>query len=211
MSVDESGSDDVGGGFSYDWDVHYQIIQCLGCKTLSFRQSMTNSEDIAQTGENEWEYVETEFLFPNRTEGRGLLKDYHILPEPLQKIYVETISSLNTKQPILSGIGIRAILDTVCRDKSAEGKDLYNKINYLVSIGALTKDGAEILHKLRNLGNDAAHNAIAHSSDQLVLAMDVIEHLLQGAYILPHHAKKTFVSKSKTRKKINRSKNLNEK
>lgn len=200
-SVDKSGSDDMGGGHSFDWDIHYQIIQCLGCKTLSFRQSMTDSESIEQTGPDQYEYVETETLFPSRTEGRGPLKDFHILPELLQRIYVETISSLNTKQPVLSGIGIRAILETVCRDKNAEGKDLYHKINHLVSISTLTKDGAEILHKLRNLGNDAAHNVIAHSPDQLILAMDVVEHLLQGTYILPHHAKKTFTSKPKARKK----------
>lgn len=200
-SVDESGSDNMGGGNSFDWAFHYQIMSCQGCKAVSFREVSTNSEDLEWIGPGEAECVETETLFPSRTEGRVPMKDSQVLPEDLRRIYVETISSLNNRQPVLSGIGVRAILETICRDNNAEGKDLYNKINHLVSVNVLTRDGAEILHMLRNLGNDAAHEVIAHPVEQLALAMDVIEHLIQGAYVLPCHAKKTFTVKGRKRKK----------
>ena len=99
---------------------------------------------------------------------------------------------MNGDQPVLSGIGIRALIETTTKERNANGKDLMEKINDLVTQGVLTKDGADILHKLRVLGNKAAHEVKPHSTDQLDLAMDVIEHLLKGVYILPHHAKRKF-------------------
>ena len=45
-SFDESGSEDCGGGNSVDWHCKNQIIQCLGCETVSFRTVSTFSEDV---------------------------------------------------------------------------------------------------------------------------------------------------------------------
>ncbi|PYO51623.1 MAG: hypothetical protein DMD83_27285, partial [Candidatus Rokuibacteriota bacterium] len=87
-------------------------------------------------------------------------------------------------------MGIRAIIEAVCRDRNASGEDLFEKINDLLAQGVLTKDGSDILHRLRVLGNNAAHEIKAHSATELTLAMDVAEHLLQAVYILPFHAKR---------------------
>ncbi len=99
---------------------------------------------------------------------------------------------MNNEQPVLAGIGIRALVERICKDKQAPGGNLVEKINDLVKLGVLTQDGATILHKIRTLGNDAAHEVKPHKPEQLRLALDVCEHLLQGVYLLPHHAKQTF-------------------
>lgn len=187
-SVEESGSEPMGPDIDFYWATTYQIIQCQGCDTISFRSLGSNSEDVDPTGD----VVEYEELYPSRTEGREVLSDTHVLPADLEHIYRETVTALNGHQPVLSGIGIRAIIETVSKEKNATGKDLFLQINSLVGLGVLTKDGADILHKLRVLGNKAAHEVKAHSSTELNLAMDVVEHLLQAVYILPFHAKRTF-------------------
>jgi len=187
-SVEESGSERISRDIEFYWGTTYQIIQCQGCGTISFRSLGSNSEDVDIEGDA----VEYEDLYPSRIAGRDALEDAHILPNDLERIYRETVSALNTNQPVLCGIGIRAIIETVTKEKKAAGKDLFDKINNLVSAGVLTKDGADILHKLRILGNKAAHEVKAHSAPELNLAMDVSEHLLQAVYILPFHAKKTF-------------------
>lgn len=133
-------------------------------------------------------------LYPSRTEGRRPLPDCYILPNKLEEIYRETVGALNGNQPVLAGMGIRAIIEAVCRDRNASGEDLFEKINDLLAQGVLTKDGSDILHRLRVLGNNAAHEIKAHSATELTLAMDVAEHLLQAVYILPFHAKRTFGS-----------------
>lgn len=175
------------------WATEYQVVRCLGCETLSFRRASSNSEDgYIQIGEDEWIENIHEEIYPSPYEGRQLISDVHLLPEKIQRIYEESLTALNNSQEVLCGIGVRAIVETVCKDKNATGGDLYSKINSLVSQGVLTQDGANILHKLRTLGNNAAHEVKPHTPKELGLAFDVVDHLLLGVYILPQHAKLTF-------------------
>ena len=39
--------------------------------------------------------------------------------------------------------------------------------------------------ELRTLGNEAAHEVKPHNNATLALALDVIDHLIKGVYILP--------------------------
>ena len=179
--------------FEINWAIEHQIVRCLGCETLSFRYTEGNDHDsLVQVGPDDWEYQVHEVLHPSPHEGRQPLSDVDFLPAKIQRIYEETLKALNNRQEVLCGIGVRAIVETVCKDKNAAGGDLFAKINSLITIGVLTQDGANILHKLRTLGNNAAHEVKPHTPQELGLAFDVVDHLLLGVYILPEHAKKTF-------------------
>lgn len=191
-SADASGQEPMGPDDFLHWDAAHQIIQCMGCEAISFRRATSDSESFVQVDENEYEQASTVDVFPNPNEGRAQIVDAYLLPDHTGRIYGETMKALNSGQAVLCGIGVRALIETVCKDKKAAGKDLFAQINDLVTQGVLTKDGADILHKLRTLGNDAAHEVKPHTDKQLSLAMDVVEHLLQGVYILPVHAKATF-------------------
>lgn len=175
-----------------DWSIEHQVVRCLGCETISFRRTEGTEDDVVQVGEDEWEYQPRVEIYPSPSEGRQPLADSTLLPDKIECIYKETLQALNETQPVLCGIGIRAIIETVCKDRNATGGDLYNQINSLIALGVLTQDGADILHKLRTLGNSAAHEVKPHSLEELGLAFDVVDHLLLGVYILPEHAKRTF-------------------
>ena len=193
--VELKGRDATPDYLIYGWDESYQIIQCQGCESVFFKKTHQNSED-----EFHWEgpegyesaYRTHIDYYPNPEEGRESVEDKHLLPPKLLLIYEETLGALNTNHRVLAGIGIRAIVETVCKDKEAAGGNLASKIDSLVTQGVLTRDGADILHKLRTLGNESAHEVTPHDNVQLGLALDVVEHLLTGVYILPHHARAQF-------------------
>lgn len=165
---------------------NYQIVQCQGCDSISFRFGHSDSETFLYDEENN-EIIHTESveLYPSRVAGRHKLRQAHFLPQAVSRIYDETHSALSNKQPILAGVGIRALVETVCNEKAAVGYSLENKIDDLVTKGVLTQTGAETLHSMRILGNEAAHEVKPHSEETLNLAMDVVEHLLNDVYILP--------------------------
>lgn len=171
----------------------YQIVQCLNCDALCFRSEYDDSESHAhdmETGEDfHWTEVD---IFPHRTAGRFKIKDSFLLPTGVRQAYGELVDAMNAGQTILAGLGIRVVLESVCVDLKAEGDNLFKKINNLLVMSAITKSDVSILHKLRSLGNIAAHEAKPSSPEQLDLAMNVLEHLLLGAYLHPRLANTVF-------------------
>ncbi|PLC03014.1 hypothetical protein CY658_24290 [Variovorax sp. RO1] len=188
-----------GGDPNYQWDTDHQILQCRGCKTLSFRSAASNSEDIDhwydENGELQSEYAILEKLYPPRiSDYVGLKTDLWLLPDKLRSIYQETSQALTAQQPVLTGIGVRAILETLCKDKAAAGKTLFDQIDDLVKKQLLTPARAAILHQIRTLGNKSAHEVAPHTPPQLSLAMSVVDHLLEEVYIIPNKAQQQFAS-----------------
>jgi hypothetical protein len=185
-----------GGRWQFHAVTEHSILTCLGCDTVTYRSTSTNSEDYGMTDEGEHFEVETTAYFPPRTHGRDPLEDLRMVPIGLHQIYNETINALNNALPILAGIGLRALVEGLCNELEAEGRNLRDQIDNLVTKGHLTQGGAEILHSIRYLGNKAAHNAKPHATDALNVALRVVEHTLTGAYILPQHAKIVFKKQS---------------
>ncbi len=168
----------------------YEIIRCLGCDQISFRISSSNSEDMDVDAEGNIIHPETEEIYPSRLMGRTALEDIYSLPEKVRSIYVETHAALCTKLKILAGIGIRALVEAVCSEKSAQGQNLEEKIEDLVLKEVLTKKNATVLHQTRLLGNRAAHEIKAPSDAELDVAFDIVENLLETVYIIPKKAER---------------------
>lgn len=188
----ENGSQDCGSGNSVDWTQQNQIIQCLGCEEVSFRICSTNSEDYDHDYENGRRYHnETVTYFPGRAIGSKVI-DHWLLPWGIGQIYKEARSAVENELFIIGGIAIRTLLESICSDVGAKGRKLDLKIDDLHEKSLVTKEGVETLHKIRILGNRAAHKSEAHSKDQLLLALEVIEHILIGSYIIPERAKELF-------------------
>ncbi|WP_243055298.1 DUF4145 domain-containing protein [Pseudomonas sp. BP01] len=170
----------------HEWWVDNQIVQCQGCKTFSFRMASGDSEDCDYDDDGQLQPSVIENLYPPRMEGVGKLGlDLWWLPPPLKAIYDESLKALSGGLPVLAAIGMRALLEGVCKEKQAEGKNLYLQIEDLASRGILNPQNAKILHKVRALGNEAAHELTAQKASQLGLAMNILEHLLRDVYINP--------------------------
>lgn len=167
----------------------YQIVRCLGCETFGFRRNSRNTEYFYVDGD-EMILDETEEIYPPRLAGRTKLKDEHLIPSDVRHIYDEAHAALVSEMPILSAVGIRGLIDAVCQDKEAAGKNLKEKIANLVNLGVLTQDGAGILQDLRLLGNESIHEMTTHKTRTLGTAFDVVENLLMGVYVIPAKARR---------------------
>jgi hypothetical protein len=157
----------------YEREDLYFTIQCLGCKTISFCHMVEENNNFSQR------------LYPNRIAGQKELNDAYLLPNGVFNIYREIHASINNSLHVVAGIAIRAIIEAICKDKDISGRTLKDKITKMREAGLTTGSGEEILHNLRFLGNKAAHEIKAHSLIELKVALEVIDHLLLGVYILP--------------------------
>lgn len=179
-------------------DTTYQIIQCMGCDTISFRRLYN---DISMQQNND-EDTTTEELYPKRGIHSRPIKAFRNVPVDIKKVYLETIEAYNNNLTLLCGVGIRAVLEGICIDKGIKdgtfansggkeikSKGLDGKIYGLASNGYLTSDNAEVLHELRFLGNAAVHELATPSTEDLSMAIEIIELVLDNIYELKHKAK----------------------
>ncbi len=180
-------------GFDEEDCVHYwevaQIIRCNGCDNLSFRLLEGDSMNTDHHGDP----IESQKLYPERVnrslaDELYLRHDVYDIPPIIQTVYRETLSAVQHDLSTLAGIGIRAIIEATCQDLKAKKGNLEKKIDQLVSMALLTPAGAEILHGIRLLGNEAAHEMKAPKKGQIIAALKVIDHLLLGVYVLPQEA-----------------------
>jgi hypothetical protein len=126
--------------------------------------------------------------YPPSTEGFLKGKNFQFIPIKLQNIYTETIQAYNNETFILCAVGIRAVIEGICADKGIKGKNLEDKINRLVF--HIQEKYVQDLHTIRFLGNDAAHELETPQEDELKLAIEICESLMDYLYELDYKSNK---------------------
>lgn len=182
-------------GFGVWWENEYQIIQCRGCKTISFRVKKYFSEDDNDDASDPTKI----YLYPKRSWNNKQHIAMNKLPKSVATIYSEIIKAYNNDCTVLCVIGIRALVEAVCKTLNIEGqyvpnkneelilkKDLEAKINGLVDKQYLAPHVAKILHTHRFMGNEAAHEIQQFQKKDLLTAIEILEHCLEHFYIVPY-------------------------
>lgn len=173
----------------YPESVSYQIVECLGCTTISFRQvtfdygSAYPKNHDYEDDDNEWIVPEDVSVFPKFIKNHKSL-EWWALPDIVRKIYQELLEAFRSNEKILAGLGLRATIEAVCNDLNIDGKSLEARINKLATNGYISKKDAERLHGIRFMGNDAAHEIKMPQEESLSVALKIVEHLLSSVYIL---------------------------
>jgi len=219
QSYDEDASESFDNDtFSVDWSNSYQIIECQGCESVSFRHQSWCSEDQEWYGPDDYSDGTKERLYPKRSASTLPCSDFMNVPVTLRRLYRETISCYNEESFTLCAAGLRAIVEGICADQKildgpvnrtkADGtvaaqrrKNLEGKISGLCEKGILTKSNAEILHEHRFLGNEAVHELAQPSQKELLLAVQIIEHMLEALYEIPEKALELRKQKARRQKK----------
>jgi hypothetical protein len=170
------------------WWSQYEIVQCQGCESVSFRQDSQNTESYSISDSDQMVLDHHEELFPHRLGGRKELPDLQYLPAAIQTVYRETHAAHASQLRLLAGIGIRALVEAVCKEKGTAGRTLEDRVGNLVTAGLLTPAGAQILQGTKLFGAKNTHEQQPLAMDLLSAAMEVVEHLLRSVYVLPRIA-----------------------
>lgn len=156
----------------------YETIACCGCDKTSFLETYENSEM--------WDPKDEQTIkrYPELSSKRKPFNGLSEIPQEIQRIYQETYWALINGSKILTGIGIRAIIETTCREHQIKGSNLQERIENLAKQkGTITEEGREALQQLRFLGNNAAHENKPHSEEELNSALEIVDHILQALYV----------------------------
>ncbi|MDX2191045.1 MAG: DUF4145 domain-containing protein [Bacteroidota bacterium] len=192
----------------------FQIIQCYGCDEISFRKLYTDVQINQYAEDKDDEYVQE--LYPKRGPKSIPIKNFNNLPLNIKSIYRETIDAYNNDQIILCCAGLRTLIESICLEKSINGRIVTNKkgkqvlienleakIEGLSERGYLTAQSSSSLHELRFIGNEALHSLEKPSIEELKLAIQIIELIIENIFELQHK-----VMKIKRKKEDRKSNNI---
>ena len=171
---------------------HY-FARCAGCDTFTYAIEWSNNYDP-----NTGEMYSTWKTYPRGATERKPIDDVYELPFKVRLIYKEIIGSMNAQLPVLSGIGLRALIESICKDQGIDGSNLEKRIDGLATKGVLSKAQADILHTHRFLGNAAAHEITSAKPRELVAALDIAENILRTLYVLPELSKQVTTGRITT-------------
>jgi|688.fasta_scaffold538947_2 hypothetical protein len=168
------------------WEKYeYRLWVCRGCETATLEEAYTHIGMDKPNGDGPlWESV----LSPKRQRTELRPKHFRNLNAKLSAIYLEIIYSFNAESKILCAIGLRALLEGICSDKAVAGRDLNRKIEELKAF--LPPNIVDSLHSFRFMGNVAAHELQPSQRNELQLAIEVIEDLLNFLYDLEYKAQR---------------------
>jgi hypothetical protein len=105
----------------------------------------------------------------------------------MTRLYNEVVACFNNDCLVTCTIGLRSLLEGICRDKGVGGRDLDQRVNGLIKL-LPNLNIIEGLHGVRITGNSAAHELEALSRAEAALAFEVIEDLLNFFYELDYKA-----------------------
>lgn len=158
----------------------YIVWQCLGCDSLTLEERYTFDGQLDSDGEYWWDVT----FHPSRVRDQLRQKYFNRLPDNLKNIYKESIATFNASARVLCAAGLRSLIEGICVNKGISGKNLEEKIDGLAAI--LPANIVKNLHSLRFMGNIATHELAPPPTDDLRLAVDICEDLLNYLYELDY-------------------------
>jgi len=157
----------------------YQIVQCLGCDTVSFRELVQAPDRV-------------ENLYPSRMIRDAENYTASRAPTHVVGVYNATLGAFNAgagnpSSFILCSAGVRTLLELICDDLKVGRQldDLKEKIAGLAANGHITGDQMRYLQDARGQGNDAVHRGEIPPQDLLASQLDAVEYAIHGLYVLP--------------------------
>lgn len=176
------------GSWDYRVSRHYCVVECNGCEHISYRTENIDYEVDVYDHENDEHMPETtiEFYPPALKKHRSELETMFI-PNKIVTAYWDTIKAFTAGAYLLTAVGFRAVIEAVCIEqgiKVKEFEDLKPQIKKMQDKKLITQREADRLHTIRFLGNDSVHAMIVPTEKDLLVVLNIIEHLLNNLYVI---------------------------
>ncbi len=167
----------------FHWNHKYQVIQCNGCDNVQFRSVYSDESMFSGYDEYEKSYEEIKY-YPLSINGHSTIDNYYHIPYKIRLVYLETLEAIKSNCYLLSGVGLRAIIEAIALEQNITGQNLEVKIQNLLRNKLITEKDANRLHSIRFLGNDSVHEMEVPKESKIRIALSIAEQLISNLYLI---------------------------
>jgi hypothetical protein len=167
---------DPKNGMTWEMGSIYSILGCPSCS----RVTITSSHWVeGMVDESELEY---NILFPSEE------KIPNGLPPEIKSGY-EAAIKVKAIDANAYAVLMRRLLELVCQDRAAVGKDLYQKLSDLASKNEIPSKLVDVAHSVRSIGNVGAHAVLGEVTEkEIPILKALIDAILEYVYSAPYLA-----------------------
>jgi hypothetical protein len=174
---------------------HYKLLLCLSCKQVTL-----------------WKYFDADYIEEDiRIETLYPPEALKLsgLPHQIQRAY-EIALKVRVIDANAYAVLIGRILEMICDDRQAIGKNLYHKLSDLAAKGEIPDKLVGVADSLRQLRNFGAHASLGElTPDELPILDDLCRAILEYVYNAPYLVERAELSldrlKEKTSKQLDKS------
>lgn len=168
----------------------YSIVECCGCGNVSIKHIHTFSEDMDEQGR---EVVHVNY-YPKayfRRKPAWTLEPYWDIPSnKIKKIHDEIYSAMYNDCGILAMIGIRSLLEAIMIGKCGDNGSFANNIKKFYENGHISNVQKTYLETTIDAGHSVTHRGHIPSQEDLSMAIDITENIIETTYISPARGEK---------------------
>jgi hypothetical protein len=194
------------------WVTEWFILECRGCNNVFAQTVATNSEDYENyyelDGSTGTRYKEAINYWPalSKRPRPDWMSEYGItglaiteLDQPLVELY----SALNNDLFSLSGIGIRTTFDVASELLGVDpSKTFSDKLDRLVTQEHIGRIDRDRLETTLEAGSASAHRDWQPRPDDLNTMMDILEHFISEAFIVPERKRRLDARAAEMKAKV---------
>ena len=163
------GSDEVGDGWTVDWETTYTMLECCGCESVVMRRQFWFSEGDG---------VEEEYYPPavSRQEPHW----FRDLDDEYKELLEEVYSALHADSRRLAMMGARAIVDLFLTRYAGDIGGFAAKLAAVEGAGLVGRRDRETLEAALDVGHATAHRGHKPNRKVVDSVMDIVEGLLRS-------------------------------
>jgi hypothetical protein len=158
-----------------------EMIECRGCHFISLKRTFIFSE---------YNGPQIEYFPPPISRRKPGWWSSFLLGVPcdldLPELFEEVYSTLHANNRRLATMGARAILDVVIVHCIGDAGTFHQKLDALQKEDFINKRQRDFLDAALNAGNAATHRGHCPSAAHLNRVMDIVEHVVEQIFVLPH-------------------------
>lgn len=200
---------------AFDWsEGHYKVLRCPSCEQILILRYVTGGNDIT---DDEAMYEQHVLIEYRRQVLYSPAKQRHYsIPASIADVLAQA-EKVVPISPRAALILCRATLEEICRKKeipvsktNSNGKveylNLKNRVNLLLEKERLSRDLRDIMHGIRDIGNEFAHGSQVFLADKV--SQNEVEVLIG---LVDYILNRLYVDKARTNDAVNNLSILKEK
>ena len=202
--------DKVAEGIFIDGGDKYSIVECCGCKTVTFVHRHWFSEDDELTDDGYRLIVHNDLYPPAPTRKKpewnlGFFWGMPVKQSWIMDLHDDIHKAIVLKAHSLAAMGIRAIVDCIVTEQAGNSGTFEQKLNSMFEQNLIEKTQIDVIYAAFDAGSAAAHRGYSPELESINILLDIAENLLEQIYIIPirrqHEAKKATIFNSRTPKR----------